>query len=434
MSATPYQWEKSKEPNYFLNENLKYPYSELPFLGEYNLIKLEEQTNSNIDLVDFWGEGRIISQDGKNLISGFTNSYNINHQYQQVSNGADQSRKIPNRIPTKNYEDVDISIYIGDNTVTKITMMNAEVTVNCAKEIKRMIRKDLGLIVMYGFDQDDIDIKTLENELNKIYFYAYPNYNLPEPLNEITLPDTYIAYVNANVLMHDAKEEIKNKNYSQAKDLIKSLLAHNEENYIQRVIEFALNDYKIFPFGYELLRDTITARIVTEKFPESIKQILTQGSRMSIINLLFFMPLKVGWNANIEGDRIAYGGDAGRGIEPLGKDRFYWNLAPINDGEYFSITNVYFSTPLKVGLKADGEGDRIAYGGSAEPANKDSFYWKVTPFYNGRCFSITNVKFNTPLKVGWSVDNEGDRTAYGGDSGRGLETIIPRFLWILKPE
>ena len=38
------------------------------------------------------------------------------------------------------------------------------------------------------------------------------------------------------------------------------------------------------------------------------------------------MPLKLGWNADGQGDRTAYGGDAGRGIEPSNKDRFYWKI------------------------------------------------------------------------------------------------------------
>jgi hypothetical protein len=436
VEPRPGDWEIAPRPNYRSNKDLRFPYSELPFVGQYYLYKTNDLIEPFLDLVDFWGEGRI---NDNGLLSGFTEAININHQYQLVSNGPDKRHKIPNRIPTVNYSNVSTAGYIPDSSVTNLTLMGAPIVENCAVEISRLIRKDLGVIIIYGFNRKDEDIKVLEKELKKIHFYYHPGYALASPFNEITLFRNHLAYVNAEILVNHCIAGIENEKYSQVKEMVKSLYENDETIAIKKIIDAACSSYRVFPFGYELLKDDSTKEIIPKLFPLSIKQIITSGAQMSLTNVKFKMPLKVGWNADGEGDRTAYGGDARRGIEPTNKERFYWKLSPIDGGKYFSITNVKFTAPLKVGWNADGEGDRTAYGGDSrrgiEPTNKERFYWMLTPINKGQYFSLTNEKFKMPLKVGWNADGEGDRKAFGGDAGRGIEpTNKERFYWSIQSE
>ncbi|RXM40400.1 hypothetical protein BOQ62_06780 [Chryseobacterium sp. CH21] len=183
QGATRNQWLTSKTPNYATNINLAYPYSEQEYsAGNVNLIP---EPSSFIDLIDFYGEGRIVVNA---MVSGFKSAYNINHEHQRVSNGPDKDRKIPNRIPVKSYNgDLYLSKYVANDKVSTITLMGAPIQKNTAEEMARMIRKDgFGKIIIYGFSSSDAAVTTLETELEKIGFYYVPKYKLTAPFNEIT--------------------------------------------------------------------------------------------------------------------------------------------------------------------------------------------------------------------------------------------------------
>ena len=66
--------------------------------------------------------------DVQGLITGFPKAYNVNHQFQLVSSGADIGKKIPNRIPTINYEAVSVEKYVSDSTFDIITLMGAPIS------------------------------------------------------------------------------------------------------------------------------------------------------------------------------------------------------------------------------------------------------------------------------------------------------------------
>ena len=432
MATNLNNWKKAPRPNYSSNTDFKFPYSELLFEEDFFLYRLDNLKNGSfIYLVDFWGEGRI---NANGLTSGFQKAYNINHQYQLVSNGAYKGHKIPNRVPTKDYENVNTSNYIEDSVVSHITLMGAPITHNCAVEMCRLIRKDNGIIIIYGFNRTENDVKTLESELKKIHFYNYPNYSLKKPFNEISLTKKHLVYVNSAILIRDSKKEITNENYFQAKELINSLEVNDCSREIREIIDSVSNSYKIFPLGFAFLKDTKSSHIIDAFFPKSVKDILKGEVEISITNKMFNSPLKVGWNADGEGDRVAFGGDPGRGVEQENKDRFYWKFSPIENGKYFIITNNKFNMPLKLGFNLDKDADRIAYGGNAvrgvEEENKNRFYWRLLPINKGKSFSILNKEFDMPLKLEWNADETGDRKSYGGNPEAGIEKDNQnRFYW-----
>ncbi len=179
-------WLRSGDPNYVTNKNLHYAYSNNEaslFLSSIISIPMD---NSYIHLIDFYGEGRIVDVDN-DLVTGFKDAYNINLQYQLVSNGPDQGRRIPNRIPVVDYNnDLQLSRFVVSDRVSNITLMNAPIQQNTAQEMARMIRKDgAGKIIIYGFSHFEPEITLLEKELEKIGFYHAPNYILEAPFNEI---------------------------------------------------------------------------------------------------------------------------------------------------------------------------------------------------------------------------------------------------------
>ncbi|CAB3259470.1 unnamed protein product [Arctia plantaginis] len=58
-------WKLTRPPNYKTNIGKGYPYSEVPFIGEYNLIKLPSSLSELIDHVDYWGKGKNITSHGR---------------------------------------------------------------------------------------------------------------------------------------------------------------------------------------------------------------------------------------------------------------------------------------------------------------------------------------------------------------------------------
>ncbi|WP_300486137.1 hypothetical protein [Flavobacterium sp.] len=182
QGTTREKWLWSKDPNYKINKDLSYPYSDQGYT--YATVSLIPSSDSYVSLIDFYGEGRIVDND---VVTGFKDAYNINHQYQLVSNGPDANRKIPNRIPVPNYNgDLGLSRYVSNDKVSTITLMGAPIQQNTAEEMARMIRKDgLGKIIIYGFEDSSPEVVILESELKKIEFYHVSNYVLEPPFTEI---------------------------------------------------------------------------------------------------------------------------------------------------------------------------------------------------------------------------------------------------------
>ncbi|MEO4006270.1 M43 family zinc metalloprotease [Flavobacterium sp. CAU 1735] len=185
QGGTREAWLRSGAPNYDANKNLNYAYSNNECVLFGNSIISIPMDNSYIHLIDFYGEGRIVDH---NLVSGFKDAYNINHEYQLVSNGPDRGHRIPNRIPVPNYYgDLQLSSYVASDRVSNITLMGAPILQNTAQEMARMIRKDgKGKIIIYGFGDRDSGVVILEKELKKINFQRVEHNFLEPPFDEIS--------------------------------------------------------------------------------------------------------------------------------------------------------------------------------------------------------------------------------------------------------
>ncbi|XP_068623732.1 uncharacterized protein [Battus philenor] len=157
-------WLLAPSPNYITNKNKFYPYSETPTFSPFDLVKIPASLNKLLDHVDYWGEGRIISNSSKQ-VCGFTNCYNVNHQYKVVSEGIDVNRKIPNRIPIPSYRDCDTSRFIKNDSVKLVTVTKPKINESCAKDIARMVNNDFGKVIIVCNEDDAADLKFIEKEL-----------------------------------------------------------------------------------------------------------------------------------------------------------------------------------------------------------------------------------------------------------------------------
>jgi hypothetical protein len=197
------KWTSANPPNYETNVDLKCPYSNIPFQDERPDCSTFSSNHDNWEpcinaatagnkILDFWGEGRITEET---LITGFKDSYNVNHQFQLVSNGPDRLRKIPNRIPTKGYSDVCLAKYIADSSFTTITIMGAPIKRNTIYEMLRIIKKDnFSAIIAYGYERNDPSLELLTEELKKNNFIENSHYTFSAILLEPSLEPVVFTY------------------------------------------------------------------------------------------------------------------------------------------------------------------------------------------------------------------------------------------------
>ncbi|MGO9606386.1 MAG: hypothetical protein ACLQAT_23850 [Candidatus Binataceae bacterium] len=425
IEPNPTDWNRAARPNYTTNKDHHFPYSEIPSVAQYHL----EQLSEPIDILDFWGEGRTVVG---NLVTGFPSAYNINHQYKKVSNGSDKGRKIPNRIPTVSFENVSVvNSYLPHGIANNVTLMGSPIIKASAEEIAKLVNPNNGRVVIYGIQRSDPMIAILETELNGDSLYYHPHEVLPSPLDSITLTPA-LAYRPAAVLAADAAKAIAEGRYPVAGDLLEILTEHKENDLVETVLSTAAQSYRIFPLSVVL---KLHWPSVFQKVPAIVRDVLT--GKITLTNAKFTMPLKLQWGADGEGDRGAFGGDKGRGVEPENARRFYWKPAATQGGDYFTFFNDWFEMPLKLEWNADGEDDRRAFGGAKdrgiEPNNADRFYWQLSLTADKKALKIQNKKFLMYLKVGWNADGEGDRRAYGGSTSRGIEPgNADRFYWSVQ--
>lgn len=467
------QWLKANHPDYSNNVNLKYPYTESEY-KTFGVRGLKGILGHQIPLIDFWGEGR----RAEDISTGFSDAYNVNHQYQCVGTS---KYRIPNRIPTKDYDNLDIRQYVETGSTLCVTTMGSPVTESCAKEITRILDPKNGTVIFYGvesycrFDLERLKAGLKEKQYCLISFWEsigleQKYLNIPR---EAGL--TAFTFKNAGFIKQFA---VKNfgKNPSLAAAAIKDLLEAGQSGLVLQVFT-ALSGQTVDTM-VNVIEKLYTAVINTihEKYLPKFFVLLSGESRLvafahkinnksgamfdrmfkntpvynifrhnfvTLTNKKFNMPLKLPKKmADADDDKPAYGGKAERGTENNDK-RYFWYFLPegvYNDMVYFSLWNEYFDMPLKLPKKMlDKDNDKPAYGGSPNRGieggeNRSRFLWTLSLKYSGGLwyFSIKNLAFGMPLKLPVKMlDRDNDKPAYGGSSSRGIEggENEDRFYW-----
>lgn len=454
-------WEKSSEPAYgeggSNSTDLKCTFSKKVCgdrIGRSEILRDKH-------LFDFWGEGYI--QTNRGFITGFRNAYNINHQYQLVSNGPNKHRKIPNRIPVKHYEGYNLKGYIYDGAAHYVTLMGAPLTVETGKEIARILNKEDGVFLYFSSD-DKEELLSLKNKINLGFekegfcFLDKELYRKIDAEIEPELEYRYISipigfvYMAADrllglVITHYAdlkSEEIANILYdfyeckmtSQWKSLIDYLRGKEKDGAILEPLDILCKNADRYPcvapflnylkekanifyymqkaYGMHGTSGAVKSYAYLSRFFEQwahdMTRMLFDGEYGTIRNLEFDRYLKLPKKRiDRDDDKPVYGGSAKRGVETGEEGRFQWKMVPVSITKtetVVSIWNAAFNMPLKLpkGM-IDGDGDRPAYGGSAirgiESNSERRFYWRIESVsrYGTDFYILTNVAYDMPLKL-----------------------------------
>ncbi|CAH0596380.1 unnamed protein product [Chrysodeixis includens] len=417
-------WKLAQRPNYTTNIDKAYPYSELPYLGEYNLIKVPESTNKLIEHVDYWGEGLIVTQLGN---SGFADCYNVNHSLQLVSNGPDRNKKIPNRIPTPNYINCDTSSYIRDNSVRTVTIMGAPINSSCAKDIARIVNKEVGKVITYGFETTSLDMETLAKELRKKALMHYPKYTLPDEHQVPTLFDSFMAFVNVDSLEEEIFQFVKNGKYDNARKLTIGLDKDNKNEVITKAIKKLVDTStsNIMAYSYNLWNNG-AKEIVTKYLPSSFKHIFNED-HVTITDKKYNQALKLDAKTDKINDRLAMGDAFDRS-----KKKVSWQILPIweNNELTFKLYNVEYHMYVKLDANVDNLGDRLAWGSTNSNETRHRFTLEPSIVDDKLVFVIINCRYGQGLKLDANANADGDRLLWGhnGDARANYD----RFKWIVE--
>lgn len=136
-------------------------------------------------LLDVWGEGRIYTE----IVTGFTESLNLNHIDQKISNGSHKGQPIPNLFPVYNYDNPQFP----DEMFEYITLMGAPITQGTAEGMCKVLTNPNGKIYLYDPDVSSRRIfEGVAANFNIVFKQVVPLTSLRAPFNEITLRDIYV--------------------------------------------------------------------------------------------------------------------------------------------------------------------------------------------------------------------------------------------------
>ncbi|WP_336331989.1 hypothetical protein [Pseudomonas putida] len=144
-----------------------------------------------LQILDVWGEGRIVQTvPGQNLITSFSNAYNLNKIGQRISNGPFAGEHIPNIILVYEYDAPDFPL--DDRAVPHVTLMGAPITYHVAREMCRVVARP-GKIYLYDPNETDrrmFEAVAFEQGLQPLGRFL--SSELEPPFNEITLLAAYV--------------------------------------------------------------------------------------------------------------------------------------------------------------------------------------------------------------------------------------------------
>lgn len=408
-------WRFAEPPNYDKNDDKKYPYSEVPFIGDYNLVKIPISYCKFVDHVDYWGEGKITAPEGR---TGFADCYNINDVSQLVSKGPDKNRKIPNRIPVVSSTNCDTSGYIKNNSVKLITVLGATINESCAKDIARIVNEEVGKVIVFGLNEDSLDIKTLEGALKEKKLNYCSEFILPMKLLGLSMFNSFRAYLNLSDLSNYLYKNVVDGNYVDAILKSKKIDESGNSSLIFDVITKLLveGNKNVMTYAYQLWHSNCMD-IVTKYFPLVFQTILKE-EHVVILNKKFNLALKLDYGTNSDENRLAWGDSKDKTSE-----RVKWKFVPVLKGDcvVFKIRNYEHGLFLKLDSITNNVGDRQAWG--SKDTSEERFEWYLNPIMVNYVlmFLLINKEYNQGIILDSNLDVFNDRLLWG-HNGEVLKT------------
>ncbi|MBC8954195.1 hypothetical protein [Xenorhabdus sp. PB62.4] len=146
-----------------------------------------------IEILDVWGEGRIVDGNCSSvfcpgtIITGFPNSVNINKYDQKISNGPNRGMDIPNLSPVDDYINPKFAIESG--SCKYITLMGSPLSRGTAEEILRVFSEEQGFGNIFFYDLYYVSLQMfigMARDNFVIHDGRYKPAELKHPFNEIT--------------------------------------------------------------------------------------------------------------------------------------------------------------------------------------------------------------------------------------------------------
>lgn len=290
-----YVWYHADAPDYAQNRDLAYPYTDYPrsvsIAGDdqsftFRSVPLGRQPDSRI--LDVWGEGRCVERD---VVTGFCDAYNVNYQFQLVSSEAAQGRKLPNRIPTFDYDHLDLDAYIEADSFCIITLMGAPIIQSSADEMARIIRKDTDTarIVIYDKNRDETDdeaeIELLKQALNVHDFMELGGYQPEGQLAEIRMTHPALALMPQTAVLGAALTAFRPGTGQDMERCARILIRAQRDAARHSTAEafltafFADDDVmlntRLFALGYTLHGQTGGDAVLTARFGAHMRRLIT---------------------------------------------------------------------------------------------------------------------------------------------------------------
>ncbi|KAI8442135.1 hypothetical protein MSG28_005752 [Choristoneura fumiferana] len=347
-------WKIARPPNYNTNINHIYPYSEIPYVGEYNLVRLPLSSTNFIEHVDYWEKGKY--QPWQESVASPTATTSI------ISTNS----KIPNRIPVISYTNCSTSSYIKDNSVKLVTLMGAPINKSCAKDIARMVNYDDGQVIVFGFEETQQDIKNLNDELKVIGLLPCHGYELPEKLQGLTLfgDNSHRVYTNITEMSEELSKRIVSGAYDSA-------------------VNVAL---KLDESGNNT----------------AITDVILKSGPVKFMSKKYFKTIKLDGQLNKDGNRFAFGDGTDKSSEAV-----RWEIYPIwdNNTVFFKIKNVEHGSFLRIDDNSDGSGEKKILG--SQDSNDLNYQWSFEPLKidDDLMFRIIDRKYNLGWKLGTTSES-----------------------------
>jgi hypothetical protein len=161
----------------------------------------------------------------------------VNQENQKVSNGKYKGFDIPNRIPTIDYDNVDISNLVADDTFRYVTTMGSKVIPAAAAEMYRIVRKDDDARVIFYGDEKAV-VTRLQEASQDNFVYAQHSTQYAESLAPNLLAPS-IRPINMmvliNKLLDDMRVHFGNGELDLLKNVLNDLAAYTNKGYSQEL-------------------------------------------------------------------------------------------------------------------------------------------------------------------------------------------------------
>lgn len=282
-------------------------------------------------MLDYWGEGLIKTSD--NVVTGFVDAYNVNHQYQLVSNGPDKGRKVPNRVPVDGYATPDTGAYIAPRSCQVVTIMGSPIIAATAADILRVVNPS-GTVIAFGYQVSDSQLTTLYRSLGNAFIYS-PTFVPAGEFAGITLTPA-VAFLSVATVQAQFTFALSEEDYAIAAAILWSMYndfgglgRQNLQSFVDSV-----SPGQLFPLCCAFPNASAGLTFIAQYVKNAD---LVNLIRAGLTNTTIQLACDAGGDSFLNGLGNSWSGGPGYfvTIDPGtvgGADAYEWNVSPLNSG------------------------------------------------------------------------------------------------------